>query len=207
MNPTVPDVPPTDERAETIAGLRELLDFLEAHPVIPLGTIHPSGYTCYPRNREGQNVAGGLAELRAIGEAIGEELFCLVPDHVYVTGPTFRGGVQFDAVVCGAGDLFRQQNETAAGAADKADTAPAVGGEAIRGADPSVPGPTTPGAGDTPKTLQTVEHYHTGGTVGGIYDTSAAECACGVEFAGFDTYAEAVDVLNAHIADAIGASL
>lgn len=51
-----------------------------------------------------------------------------------------------------------------------------------------------------------VEHYHTGGAAG-LAGENAADCACGVTFDGFDTHAEAVDALNAHIGQAIGAGL
>ncbi|GIJ10766.1 hypothetical protein ACFFMR_19050 [Micromonospora andamanensis] len=48
------------------------------------------------------------------------------------------------------------------------------------------------------------EHYHSGGTLGGPGDT-AARCACGVVFSGFDSQAEALAVLNEHIANPVPA--
>lgn len=47
-------------------------------------------------------------------------------------------------------------------------------------------------------------HYQTGGWTGGGDGGSGAECACGLGYGGFDTLAEAVAVLDAHIADANG---
>jgi hypothetical protein len=44
-------------------------------------------------------------------------------------------------------------------------------------------------------------HEHIAGSAGGPGDNSA-ECACGVVFDGFDTHADAMAVLNAHIAGA-----
>lgn len=63
-----------NDRAEKIAGMRQMLD-----------------------------------ELRAIGDAIGVAPDCPYGRHVRVTGPTFRGGVSFDAIVCDAEDLFKEQ--------------------------------------------------------------------------------------------------
>ncbi|MEV6633924.1 hypothetical protein AB0M54_24550 [Actinoplanes sp. NPDC051470] len=47
---------------------------------------------------------------------------------------------------------------------------------------------------------QTQEHRHVGGSVGGKGDNDA-ECACGTTFSGFDTHAQAMRALDAHIAD------
>jgi hypothetical protein len=50
----------------------------------------------------------------------------------------------------------------------------------------------------TSPTLPATEHRHVGGSAGGPGENSA-ECACGTVFAGFDTHAEAVDLLNHHV--------
>ncbi|MBM0275143.1 hypothetical protein [Micromonospora tarensis] len=44
------------------------------------------------------------------------------------------------------------------------------------------------------------EHRHVGGAAGGPGENDA-QCACGVTYAGFDTHAEAMKMLDAHIAD------
>ncbi|MEW2383346.1 hypothetical protein AB0873_14825 [Micromonospora sp. NPDC047707] len=50
-----------------------------------------------------------------------------------------------------------------------------------------------------------VEHFHLSASVGDGPGQSSATCACGVTFAGFDTIAEAVSLLDQHIADSDGA--
>lgn len=103
----------TDNRAEKIAGMRELLDFLEQHPVIPLPNL-ATGYTLYPKNSAaGQDIPAALDELREVGAAIGSAPHTRYGRHVYLDGPTFRGGVDFEAIVCDGETLFKQQQADA----------------------------------------------------------------------------------------------
>ncbi|MEO3929971.1 hypothetical protein ABGB07_39890 [Micromonosporaceae bacterium B7E4] len=54
---------------------------------------------------------------------------------------------------------------------------------------------------DVAPPVDEVEHYLVAGS-GGVAGECSVECACGVTFAGFDTHAEARELLNRHIADA-----
>jgi hypothetical protein len=48
------------------------------------------------------------------------------------------------------------------------------------------------------------EHHHSGGWKGEGPGTCGAECVCGVTFDGFDTLAEAVELVERHVADPLG---
>jgi hypothetical protein len=165
---------PADRRAETIAGLREATDWLEAHPEVPLPYRPLLQYFVHGDGAE------SIAELQDIGAALGIAPARSHPGgpHVKVIQP-FRGGVSYEAIAC---DIAREDFEGP-------DVTPAVG---------EVPGPDSPQAG--PATAAEPEHYHSGGAAGGPGDNEA-ECACGVTYAGFDSQAEALEALQQHIAD------
>lgn len=93
---------PTDERAEQIAGLRELADYLEAHPGLPLGPydvemqIHVRNLP-YMRDKD---EPAKLAELARIAEVLGVDADLRDEPgsmHPHVT-KTFRGGARYQAV-------------------------------------------------------------------------------------------------------------
>lgn len=91
-----------DERAEAIAGMREMADWLESNPDVPLDRYVFSGqlHVGNQRNVRGKDEAAMFAELARIAAAMGVE-----PDlrdepgasHPHAT-KTFRGGVKYHAV-------------------------------------------------------------------------------------------------------------
>lgn len=156
------------DRDEQFAGMHELLNFLAAHPAIPLGVIGEYGMVCYPQNHVGEPVdmAAALAILWAIGESIGVEPSQRYGGaHIYVVGPTFRGGVSFEAVGSSAAEDFARgvgkvagpaegtgsataPTESAAGVAlPPADEAPNVGTPESGGTSAAVPAPVATGDG------------------------------------------------------------
>ena len=149
-----------DERAEAIAGFRELADFLEAHPDVPFDRyarrlqIHVSNQ---PHMR-GKDEPAMFDELARIAGLLGVDADLRdEPDaaHPHATR-AFRGGVQYQAVYVTKAYKRGYQPETAAGATP--DTAPAAADEPIRGGDPAaVPAPDGNGGGDgTPDIAQGV---------------------------------------------------
>lgn len=100
------------ERAEKIAGVRELLDWLEAHPDVPMPSISSGGYASYYPNNSGggQDVIPALAELRRVAAVLGvDPADFTVTAHVTLTGPAFRGDVLYTATVCDAAEEWQRQ--------------------------------------------------------------------------------------------------
>lgn len=91
-----------DQRAEAIAGFRELADFLDAHPEVPFDEYAPTlhlGVSNLPHMR-GKDEPSILAELARIGDALGVEADLRDEPgapHPHAT-KTFRGGVQYRAL-------------------------------------------------------------------------------------------------------------
>lgn len=100
--------PAEDPRTAKIAGLRELAGWLEANPKVPLP--HLSTFAYYPQNHGSDTTAAALAELRRLAAVLGVEPS--TPhgtgpgNHVYVFGPTFRGGLSYEVAVCDAAEDF-----------------------------------------------------------------------------------------------------
>lgn len=57
------------QRQQKIADLRTLVDFLEAHPDVPIGNAGPSEFCVSAKDDE-----TGMAQLQAIADALGVEL-------------------------------------------------------------------------------------------------------------------------------------
>lgn len=106
VEPAEPEV--LDERAETIAGLRQLIDWLEAHPDAPIGATERR-YSVFPRGETPEDKVGSLAELRRLGDALGLDPEVCSLAHVLRSGPRFRGGVQVEFIVCDAAHLVRAE--------------------------------------------------------------------------------------------------
>lgn len=87
------------DRAEIIAGMRELADWLEANPDVPVDRWHKMD--AYVRNVTGKllPVPDAVLELHRIGAVIGVKPSQQGP-HAVVVGPKFRGGVRYEATVC-----------------------------------------------------------------------------------------------------------
>lgn len=96
-----------DERREQIAGLRQMIDWLEAHPAVPLESTLRR-YALYPEHWvEKGNTAAALDELRRISATIGVGINPTGRSrHVYVSVPPFRGGVEVQLIVCDAAHLL-----------------------------------------------------------------------------------------------------
>jgi hypothetical protein len=191
--PTADEPGQVDERAEAIAGLRALADWLEANPDLPINTTSAT-MQVFPRGQTYGDEAGEIAALRTIGALIGAELKQNGP-HVDVVR-AFAGGIRYEAVVCNV-QLADHALETAVSVPDitLADGASHAGSRSSGDASAADPVSATSGDGAA------VAHYHAGGAAGGPGENEA-ECACGVTFAGFDTHAKAVAELDRHIADA-----
>jgi hypothetical protein len=60
---------PHDQRKQQIADLRDLVDFLDAHPDLPVGNLQP-GYHCLTSTDD----EAGMAELHRIAAILGTEV-------------------------------------------------------------------------------------------------------------------------------------
>jgi hypothetical protein len=107
-----PEAETLDERAAAIAGLRELADWLDEHPQIPLDSTF-TRFVLWPdhwHRKVGDDEAAkaaGLADLLRLAEHIGADVRSST--HVYAGPKRFRGGVELELIVCEAADLYRAQ--------------------------------------------------------------------------------------------------
>lgn len=161
---------PLDERAEQIAGLRQLVDWLEAHPEAPIQATERR-YTVFPRMDAEDDLAGQLAELRRLGDVLGLDPEECGSRHVSRSGPEFRGGVTVEVIVCDAADLVRAEQAA----------------ETLLGVE-EVAGPA--GVTDPATAPDAEQHTPVAGWTGRS-GTSGVECSCGVVYDGFDTIAQA----------------
>lgn len=190
------------ERAQKIADIRALADWLEANPWLPIPDLDVNRQL---RGTEGYRTVVELAE------RLGAKLDTHLDDRtkfVYTRGPlTYTlltwhdGGRPADPApesVDDLGDAF-DRSQTA-----DADETPVPVGSRRREPHAGRPlsgiasdgHPVKPGAPVDETVL--VEHRHIGGSAGGPGQNSA-ECACGTTFDGFDSPGEANDQLYLHI--------
>ncbi len=144
-------------RAETLAGLRELADWLEANPEVPLPYLS-FGY--FPANRL-DGMAAALAELFRVADAMDAVPGVPYGNHVVALGPQHRGGVRYEVIVCDAAEDFALGVGEVAGPAEgsgsataptesaAADFVPAADGAqpAKAGTPAAVPAPVVSGDG------------------------------------------------------------
>lgn len=164
-----------DERAERIAGLRELADWLEARPSVPFGPydadiqVHLDNV----RHMKGKAEPEIFAELARIAEVMGvdadlrDEPGAMHPRAV----KKFRGGAKFELLY--VTKAYRRGYQP-----DPEDVTQA---EEVAGSDEE-PGPATAPVADP--------HTQVRGWVGEPGECGV-ECSCGVAFDGFDTLGEA----------------
>jgi hypothetical protein len=87
---------PVDKRAETIAGLRELADWLAANPDVPV--FGSESFQVFPQNFPHITTEGeAVAELLRIAALVGVEPTQSTHASISVG---FRGGISYGAVVC-----------------------------------------------------------------------------------------------------------
>lgn len=181
---------PADDQAEVqpsyADSLRELADWLDAHPdmPMPLYSLHVSGSLVA--------LAGPAASVERVRRA-GELLGVAVQDELGdATGKRhLRTEREFGRV------QFSLSFVTDAAPAAAGGSSPALAGP------PATENSTEDADGDPalPADEFTGVHERVGGRAGGPADC-AAWCACGVTFAGFDTIAEAGALVDGHAARA-----
>lgn len=172
-------------RAAKVQGLRELADWLEANPEVPFAdtgylAINTWAWQVRPGGHYSTDDEADAEVLRKTAALIG--VSHIEGKHGGPHGlvvKEFAGRVRYE--LC---HVVKQ-----APTAPAEDLTPGVG--EVAGPAEGV-GPATAPNGET-------EHYHVGGAAGGPGENDA-ECACGVIFTGFDTHADAVAVLDRHIA-------
>jgi hypothetical protein len=183
--------PKLDERSAVIAGIRELADFLEAHPGLPVNryTVDARHYVRHDRNLHTDEARHD--ELERLAAVMGVEP---MPREAPYEGARhrlavkkFSGGWGFEVCLT---DAYQQPTDLA------------PGGNEVAG--PVLVGPATArdlaGALDADPGLLADVHYMAGGTKGDPGEC-AAWCACGVTYSGFDTLGEASDHVEQHVAN------
>jgi hypothetical protein len=160
-------------RADYVAGLRELADFVEASDLpMPTYRMMLSGALSVSAGYELDNEASAAMVGRA-AQMLDVDLVTRVSgaDRHHTADRSF-GPIELHLSFVEFGVV----------------TDIALGGGEVADPDPSAGSATT----------RDVEHYHVRGTAG-LPGENEAECACGVTYAGFDTHAEAVAALDQHI--------
>jgi hypothetical protein len=180
----VPVESATDDRAKLIAGLHEFANWLEANPWAPIART--SGYLANVRfqvDLHGPGEIGADADVatvdgvRRIADQLGVKADEHLDDRTDVSIEI--GSVSYSVIA------WHKKGRPAERDAEL---------ERLR-------------AENARLQAQVVQHYHSGGwTTGNAPGSCGAQCACGVTFDGFDTYAEAVEMVQQHIADPDGQS-
>lgn len=174
-----------DERAAIIAGIREVADYAEAHPDLPLDR-YTFDAQWHVRNRiaDPDDQDAAFAELRRIAAVLDIEPDLRdEPDAPHPNATRrFTGGVEYEAIY--VTPAYRRGYKPA----EPPDCCP----------DAEEPG--TPRAGGTPEG----EHRQVAGWKGTGPGESGVECACGTTFDGFNSLGEAVEMLDRHIAEVGG---
>lgn len=176
-----------DQRADAIADLRAFADFLARNSWAPL----PSQTMQADLQQDGVDVfnggAEGVAELRRIADALGEEPNERANDRTTVT--RCFGSIRYRVIAWHAAgrpverdprdvELERLRAEVAELRSAQATTKSLV-------------------ADETP------EHYEKRVWIGDDPGSCGAECACGLGYVGFDSVGEASRLLEVHIAASV----